>query len=85
MLQWKVLTTINVIAIVLAGTIATQWSTLQNYELNHLLSLKLVTMQVLSINSGKREAVQKLTFDLSADSASLAFISPGTLRGPYLA
>lgn len=54
-------------------------------QLNNLLSLKLVTMQVLNIHSGKREAVQKIPFDLSAGSASLAFLSPGTPRGPGLA
>lgn len=57
--QQKVLTAIvtNFTAIVLAGTIATQWSDYKIMsQLNNLLNLKLVKMQVLNINSAQREA-----------------------------
>lgn len=83
----KVLTAIvtNFTAIVLAGTIATQWSDYKIMsQLNNLLNLKLVKMQVLNINSGQREAMQKIAFSHLSGSVSLASFSLSTPRGPCL-
>lgn len=82
--QQKVLTSINVmsfIAIVLAGTIATQWSDLQKImnRLTNFLSLKLVKMKVLNINLDKLESKQNIV------SAYLDSFSCRKSRGSCLA
>lgn len=45
-------------------------------QLTNLLSLKLVKLQILNINSEKMEAMPNTTFSLLAGSAPLASFSP---------